>query len=52
MKDMCMAVRLLVLSQASVVVGSLLGDLLLFELFMNTNELKVGHIDDGLGLAH
>ena len=38
MKDMCMAVRLLVLSRALVVVGSLLGDLLLHELFMNTNE--------------
>lgn len=52
MKDMCMAVRLLVLSRALVVVGSLLGDLLLYELFMNTNELKVENIDDGLGLAH
>ena len=52
MKDMCMAVRLPVSSRVLVVVGSLLGDLLLYELFMNTNELKVGHIDDGLGLAH
>ena len=52
MKDMCMAVRLLVLSRALVVVGSLLGDLLLYELFMNTNELKVGHNDDGIGLAN
>ena len=40
MKDMCMAVRLLVSNLALVVVGSLLGDVLIYELFMNTNEFE------------